>query len=586
MAQAQASPLPHAQPPSGRPLDATVGADPLEKLTRALAELKAQAILPLLSAAMQALNGGHIEEALKLTGQVLEVDPGCGLAWHVVALCRERAGDLNAALSAYETALKLDPKDADLANDLGRLAMQMGLYEVAEQLFRHFVAERPQAVDGPNNLACALRDQLRYGDALAVLRPAILANPSSALLWNTLGATVAEQGATDESVIFFDEALRLDPSFAKARYNRANVRLSLGEATSALEDCDTALESSAISESERAMMNFARATMLVASGRLGEGWDAYQARLEPRHVDVTHFAVDQPAWTPDAPLAGRSLLVFGEQGLGDEVLFANVISDLLEALGPDGHLTLAVERRLVPLFSRSFPEAEVGPHATYRVEHQSVRTAPFTRDAHFDLWAPMASLLQRFRRRVDDFPDRPAFLQANPAQVAYWREALADLGPGLKVGLLWKSLTVSSQRARFYSPFAEWAPVLATPGVRFVKLQYGDCSTELAHAREGLGVEIWTPPGPDLKQDLDEVAALASALDLVVGPANATINLAAACGTPSWFVCPPGGWPMLGTGRYPWYPKARVFSPPGFNVWAPVMAELAEALRQDALPAS
>ena len=71
---------------------------------------------------------------------------------------------------------------------------------------------------------------------------------------------------------------------------------------------------------------------------------------------------------------------------------------------------------------------------------------------------------------------------------------------------------------------------------------------------------------------------------LVAGPANATINIAAACGTPSWFVCPPGGWPMLGTGRYPWYPRARVFSPPGFNRWAPVMAELAAALRQDASP--
>ena len=585
MAHAEASNRVASQPPSPM-LDATSGADPLEKLTRALAELKAQAILPLLSAALQAVNAGQIDAALNLTGQVLEADPACGLAWHVVALCRERGGDLNGALSAYETALQLDPKDADLANDLGRLAMQMGLHEVAEQLFRHFIAERPQAVDGPNNLACALRDQLRYGDAVDVLRPAILANPESALLWNTLGATLAEQGETEQSLVFFDEALRLDPAFAKARYNRANIRLSLGDPAGALQDCETALQSPAISESERAMMSFARSTMLVASGRLGEGWDAYQARLEPRHVDVTHFAVDDPAWTPDAALEGRRLLVFGEQGLGDEVLFANVIPDVLEALGPDGRLTLAVERRLVPLFQRGFPQAQVGAHATYRVEHQSVRTAPFARDHRFDLWAPMASLLQRFRREVDAFPSRPAYLRVNSAQVAYWRETLAELGDGLKVGLLWKSLKISSQRSRFYSPFAEWAPVLATPGVRFVNLQYGDCSAELDYAREVLGIDIWTPPGPDLKDDLDEVAALASALDLVVGPANATINLAAACGTPSWFVCPPGGWPMLGTGRYPWYPRARVFSPPGFNRWAPAMADLAEALRQDVSPTS
>ena len=458
--------------------------------------------------------------------------------------------------------------------------MQMGAFQVAEQLFRRFVAARPDVVDGPNNLACALRDQLRYGDALDVLRPAIEATPTSALLWNTLAATVAESGEIDRSVIFFDEALRLDPAFAKARYNRANVRLSLGDAEGALQDCEAALTSAALSEPERAMMRFARATMLLASGRLGDGWDAYEARLEPRHVDVTHFAIDDPAWTPDQPLEGRDLLVFAEQGLGDEVLFANVLGDVQQALGPDGRLTLAVEPRLIALFRRSFPDAEVGAHATYRVEHQSVRTAPFIRQRRFDLWTPMGSLLRRHRRKVADFPDQAGYLRADPQRVDHWRRQLEALGPGLKVGLLWKSLAVTSQRARFYSPFAEWAAVLATPGVRFVNLQYGDCAKEIAYAAETLGIEVWSPPGIDLKQDLDDVAALSSALDLVVGPANATINIAAACGTPCWFVCPPGGWPMLGTDRYPWYPSARVFSPPGFNRWAPVMADIADALRK------
>ena len=586
MAPARPSPAAGATPSSVRALDATTGADPMRKLNVALAELKAEAILPLLAAAMEALNTGALPEALQITTQVLEAEPGSGVGWHVMALCHERSGDLNGALAAYETALKLDPDDVDLANDLGRLAMQMQMFEVAETLFRRFIAERPGVVDGPNNLACALREQMRYGDALEVLRPAIQANPQSALLWNTLAAMTAEQGDVDTSVTFFDEALRLDPDYAKARYNRANVRLSLGDPVRALADCEQALQDRRISEPERAMMAFARATMLVAAGRLGEGWDAYEARLEPRHADVTHFALDDPPWTPDTPLEGRDLLVFGEQGLGDEVLFANLLPDVVEALGPDGRLTLAVERRLVPLFARSFPQAEVGPHATYRVEHQSVRTAPFVRSRSFDLWAPMASMLRRFRRGVETFPTRPAFLYADPTRVDHWRRELAALGGGLKVGLLWKSLKVDSHRSRLYAPFAEWGAVLRTPAVRFINLQYGDCSVELAQAREQLGVEIWSPPDVNLKDDLDEVAALSSALDLVLGPANATINIAAACGTPCWFVCPPGGWPMLGTDRYPWYPAARVFSPPGFNRWSPVMAQMAHALAQEAAAAS
>jgi tetratricopeptide (TPR) repeat protein len=556
------------------------GADALERLARSLSELQAQAITPLLHEALQALEIGALPRAKSLVGQVLKAAPDCGPGWHAAALCHEREGDLNAALAAYERALKVEPEDADIANDLGRLAMRMELHGVAEQLFRRFMEARPDAVDGPNNLACALRDQLRYADALDVLRPAIHAHPESALLWNTLGATVAEQGETETSLVFFDEALRLYPAFAKARHNRANIRLSLGDSAGALQDCEAALDSPQPNEGERAMMSFARATMLAASGRLDEAWDAYEARFDPYYPDVTHFAVDAPVWTPASDLEGRRLLVFGEQGLGDEVLFANLLPDLLRALGPGGRLTLAVEPRLVSLFRRSFPDAEVGPHATFRVEHQSVRTAPFARGEAFDLWAPLGSLLRRFRRDVDAFPDRRSFLSADPERVAHWRRELGRLG-GPSVGLLWKSLKVSSQRARFYPPFGEWAPVLQTPGVRLVNIQYGDCAPELAQARDALGVEIWTPPGVDLRDDLDEVAALVSALDLVVGPANATLNIAAACGTPAWFICPPGAWPMLGTDRYPWYPGARVFSPPGFNRWTPVMSQVAEALRQD-----
>ena len=143
--------------------------------------------------------------------------------------------------------------------------------------------------------------------------------------------------------------------------------------------------------------------------------------------------------------------------------------------------------------------------------------------------------------------------------MAYWREALKEAGDGPKVGVVWKSMHVTSGRARYFSPFEHWRTVLKTPGVRFVNLQYGECQAELDEAREKLGVDIWNPPGIDLKDDLDEVAALTCALDLTIGPANATTNIAAACGAPVWLISTPGAWPRLGSDRYPWYPQARVF---------------------------
>jgi hypothetical protein len=258
-----------------------------------------------------------------------------------------------------------------------------------------------------------------------------------------------------------------------------------------------------------------------------------------------------------------------------------MLPDVLEALGPGGKLYLALENRLTPLFRRSFPQAVIGGHTTYSVDGHTVRGAPFVKhEAEPDLWTPMASLLRRFRRSLDDFPDRRAFLKPDPKRVRHWKKALAAAGEGPKIGLLWKSLKKDGARHRYYSPFEQWAPVLATPGATFVNVQYGDCSEEIAEARARLGIEIFEPPGIDLKNELDDVAALCTALDLVVGPANATSNIAAACGAPVWLISTPGAWPKLGTARYPWYPSVRVFDPPAFNQWGAVMQDVAAALAE------
>ncbi|MBV9509204.1 MAG: tetratricopeptide repeat protein, partial [Caulobacteraceae bacterium] len=435
---------------------------------------------------------------------------------------------------------------------------------------------------GANNLACALRDTHEYGRAIETLRPAIEANPESAALWNTLGTVVGEQGDLASAMTFYDEALRLEPDFAKARYNRANTYLDLGDAATALKECERAMEGAATA-SDLAMMKLARATMLLCLGRIGEGWDAYEARLDPAFAEVTHFMVDRPRWAPGDDLAGRSLLLMGEQGLGDEVAFAGLIPDVLKALGPKGRLHLALEPRLVPLFQRSFPTAEIIGHATYKVDAHMVRAAPALHDRmqSFDLWSPLASMLRGYRRNLEDFLAQGPFLVPDAGRVAHWRRILAER-PGRKVGVLWKSLKLDGVRLRHFSPFERWRPVLETPGVSFINMQYGDCAAELEQARAALGVEIWQPPGIDLKNDLDDVAALSCALDLTIGPANATTNIAAACGGPVWLISTPSAWPRMGTPDYPFYPAIRVFTPPRLGAWNEVMAEVAGALAKGA----
>jgi hypothetical protein len=233
----------------------------------------------------------------------------------------------------------------------------------------------------------------------------------------------------------------------------------------------------------------------------------------------------------------------------------------------------------VSLFQRSFPQALVCAHATYDIEAKSYRVAPHVDQSQIDLWAPMGSLTRKYRRQVADFPARnPGFLTPDPVRVAHWREVLKTAPAGRKVGILWKSMKLDGTRWQQFSPFQQWAPVLRTPGICFVNLQYGDCSQELALARAELGVDIWTPPGIDLKQDLDDLAALSCALDLTIGFANATSNIAAACGAPIWLIAVPGAWVQCGTDGYPWYPQARTFAPARLGEWDEVMAQVAGLL--------
>lgn len=552
----------------------------LARLDAAVGELKALAIEPMLRQAVAAIKADDCQTGAQWAIKALERDERSGMAWYLLAIAREKAGDFKSSVKAYEAALTLIPDHAEVANDLGRLAYRMGMKDVAEKLFEHYLAKYPGSHEAANNLACVVRDLGRYAEAVEVLRPVINAQPGEPLLWNTLGTVLSEQGDLETAITFFDEALRLDATFNKARYNRGNARMALGELDSALEDCEQAL-TEVEAEDERLMMQLARSTLRIARGEIGAGWDDYEARLSPRFADVTHFMIDRPKWTPESDLAGKTLLVVGEQGLGDEVLFANMLPDIEAALGAGGQMMVAVEKRLVPLFRRSFPKAVIGAHATFKVDGRTVRATPFVQDWDaVDLWTPMASPLRRFRRSVEAFPDRANFLTADPERIAHWTSVLAAAPAGRKVGLLWKSMKNDGARSRYFSPFAQWEAVLKTPGVTFVNLQYGDCSEEIARARDEFGVEIWSPPGIDLKDDLDDVAALTCALDLSVGFANATSNIAAACGAATWLISVPGAWTRLGTLRQPWYPQARVFLPQTFGAWGPVMGEVADALAE------
>lgn len=533
-----------------------------------------------LRTAVTELETGNFEAANAAALKALDLDERCGVAWHALAIAREKLGDLTNALKCYQAAHDLLPDPEVVAVDLGRLAYRLDMKDAAEALFRLVLSKDPQAAEATNNLACILKDTERFEEAIDLLKAAIAHDATDPSFWNTIGTIVSDQGDPATATVFFKEALSHDPRFAKASYNLGNTKLLFGDLEGALQDCNAALNMLTTPD-EAAMMRLARSSIQLCRGNLQAGWDDYEARLDPLFSGGTLFAINRPRWEPQTDITGKSLLVIGEQGLGDEILFGTVLPDVLADLGPDGKLTLAVESRLLPLFSRSVPNASLGAHATYEINQQTVRLVPFvTNPETIDYWTPMASLLRQYRSSIGRYPETNRYLTADPARIEHWQNVLREAPPGPKIGLLWKSLKMAGPRNNAFSPFALWAPILQTPGVCLVNFQYGECEEELAWAKSELGVEIWQPPGIDLKNDLDDVAALSCALDLTIGFANATSNIAAACGNRVWLISPPGAWPRLGTDRMPWYPSAEAFVSETPGDWAPTMAAVAAKLAQ------
>ena len=200
-------------------------------------------------------------------------------------------------------------------------------------------------------------------------------------------------------------------------------------------------------------------------------------------------------------------------------------------------------------------------------------------EAGADVWTAMGTPMRAFRNELSAFPDTPGYLVADPEARDAFRTQLDGFGPGLKIGILWKSLKMDPKRSRFFSAFDAWEGILKTEGARFVNLQYGDVDDELAVAEERFGVRIHQPQDIDLRQDLDKVAALAASCDLVIGPMNATSNLAAACGGHVWFIhARSSTWTLLGSDRQHWYPQTRSFFGSGFQDWDTTLSNVQREL--------
>ena len=530
----------------------------------------------ILRRAIKAWRSGDIARAGRLALEATTSDATNAQAYHVLAMCLERMGHLHKALVTYERAFELDPDDPDLLINLGLTAWNLKLTDAATGMFRRFVTARPDSPLGYNNLGTILCELGDASAAIDTLRAALLRMPNESILWNSLATVLAESGRAEESIVFYQESIRLAPDFARPWHNLGFAYSHLGRLEEALEAYDNA-KARVIDPVEIMEGQHSRSVCLLGMGRLEEGFRDYEIRNSPRFRAYVHHMVKAPVWNGE-PLAGKRLLVVGEQGLGDEFMFANILPDLARAVGPEGLLQIAIDARLVSLFARSFPDAEVGAYDDRKLigpdgPHE-IRFIPWAvKEREPDFFAPMGTPLQFFRRAIEDFP-RKAFLVPDPARVAEFRRRLEATGDGPFVGICWRSMMRDTKRQKYFSALDAWGPIFAVRGVRFVNVQYGDCGEELARATAQHGVDITVFDDLDLKNDIEGAAALSAALDLVLSAPTAAAATAASVGQDVWFLTAGRTWPQLGTDHYPWYPKTRVLAPEKFGDWSGLMPQV------------
>lgn len=467
---------------------------------------------------------GRTDDADHACRSALLLNPRSAAALNLRGKLRKDRGELDAAVRDFREATEIEPDFGEAWNNLGATLQGLGQSEMARAAYETALAIRPDSIESINNLGTLLHDLNNSEQALRHYRRALEVDPDFVPALTNLGMALDQRGASHEAVAFLDRALLLEPRNIEARFYRAIAALRQND--------------------------FAR------------GWDGYEVRWDRGDLRRPEFCATE--WD-GSPLDGLSVLVYGEQGIGDEIFFASCIPELLIR---ESNSRIACNPRLLPLFARSFPQAEIvaGP--------QVVETDRPVLQANMQI--AIGSLPRFFRRSERDFPSRRRYLVADPARIHFWRERIARLGKGKTVGISWRGGSHPADVSRRSITLDQWEPILSLPDVNFINLQYGDVFGELEHQRA-----IHRFPDVDPLRELDDFAALVSALDAVVTVDNTTAHLAGALGVPLHLLLPiEADWRWgRGTSHSLWYPHAVLHRQQQLGEWRIVIEGVAEQLR-------
>jgi tetratricopeptide (TPR) repeat protein len=473
---------------------------------------------------------GEFEEAKDCYSLALAFDPLSSAARTDLARLFMDQDKPQAALDLLREAVTGNIADCAVYSCLAKLLVQVGEVRAAEDAYRAAIERFPDNAALLVNFGMLRLGQL--GDATgaeALFRRAIEIDPGSLEAQANLGLSLQEQGRFDEAIEHYERRLALQPEVLEYRWNRGVVHLM--------------------------------------QGNFDAGWRDYELRKSRSDAGGVHEKFALPDWD-GSPLGGRSILIYGEQGLGDEIMFA---SCLPEVIAQSNVCVIECDDRLQSLYRRSFPRARIvartpGRGRDWRAAYPGL-----------EIQSAIGSLPRFLRRSESDFPAHRGYLVADGEATARWRQRLEASGAATIVGIAWRGGTLRTRGPLRSLALDELGDLLGSEGVTFVMLQRG--LTEEERAQIATQTNLFNP---EAIADLDDLAALVRALDLVISVPSTIAHLAGALGQPVWILLTRSPeWRYLWRGdRMPWYPAATLLRQPHTGGWGIVMRETFTKLQQ------
>ena len=446
-----------------------------------------------------------------------------------------QVGQLQQAEQICQQILRDFPKHAETLHLLGLIAHQVGDYRIATSLIAQAIEIDPNQSSFFYNVGNALREQGRLDESVDAYQQTIHIQPDHADAYNNLGNVLKEQGKLDESIDTYQKAIEIQPDHADAHKNLGII--------------------------------------LLLKGNLSQGWKEYGWRWKCDDIISRNRDFPQPSWD-GTNLNGKSILVWAEQGIGDEIMFTSILPTLSQMTEKT---IIECNLRLVPLFQRSFPQIQF--FSRQNLPH------PHLLDENIDYQIPMGGLGRWLRTDEDSFEwSKQSYLTACTNRSAKIRKRYQKLAGGrMLVGISWKSTGINQRRALLKSTVLEdWTSILSQQDCYFINLQYGDVKEELTQLQQQTDLIIYQDEKIDSLRNLDDFAAQVSALDLVISTSNTTVHVAGALGKPVWTLLsyvPDWRW-MLEREDTPWYPSMRLFRQSETGDWPGIFVQVNSALEQ------